>query len=208
MGLTRRATSQCIYTLRMYIPRAPTRVSDFGSGPDPKEVQRAKELCEDLLSNVREQHQRHRDNPPQRAYGGQGGNQGYSSSYGSGYGSTYGGYGGYGAGYGGQASPSAAVQSPSAAPGTGAPGAGGGATDYSAQWAQYFAQNPQAAQYYYQQAQQQPPQPIHTPSNDPPPPPPSASPPGTGGYNAVSIKNGKTLGDTDSRPQVPPPPGM
>ncbi|KAF4265948.1 hypothetical protein CNMCM8714_005882 [Aspergillus fumigatus] len=42
------------------------------AGPDPNDVQAAKELCEDLLANVREQYQRFKDNPPQHSYGGYG----------------------------------------------------------------------------------------------------------------------------------------
>src|SRR5271163_4192274 len=34
------------------------------AGPDPKEVQKAKELCEDLLGNVRQQYERFKANPP------------------------------------------------------------------------------------------------------------------------------------------------
>lgn len=145
-------------------------------------VQKAKELCEDLLANVRQQWQRHKDNP--RTYGGYGdrqGSQGYGG-YGQGYGSGYGGYGGYGSGYGQGSSNS--VQSPTTAPGT-SNGSGSPASqqDYAAQWAQYFQQNPQYAAYYYAQQQQQAAAPPGGP-NDPPPPPPSGSPAG-GGYNAV-----------------------
>ena len=60
------------------------------SGPDANDVKRAKELCEDLLGNVRQQYQRHKENPPQRAYGGGGGYGQQRSSYESGYGAGYG----------------------------------------------------------------------------------------------------------------------
>ncbi|KAI5277180.1 hypothetical protein KEM52_004990, partial [Ascosphaera acerosa] len=61
------------------------------AGPDPKDVQAAKELCEDLLANVKEQYERFRDNPPPpRGYGHHGGPPG-------GYGA--GGYGGHRDGY-------------------------------------------------------------------------------------------------------------
>ncbi|MCJ1299083.1 hypothetical protein MMC08_001874 [Hypocenomyce scalaris] len=176
------------------------------AGPDPREVQHAKELCEDLLVNVKEQYQRFKENPPQqsRAYG--------SGSYQQNDRQGYGGYsGGYGGGYGGHQSPapaSAMSLTAQAPPGTpGAPGAGS-PTDYSAQYAQYYGgQDPYAAyggyqnyvayyQYYQQQAAQQqqaaPGAPPGPPSDPPPPPPPSGSPPAANGaYNAV-----------------PPPPGM
>ncbi|MCJ1355595.1 MAG: hypothetical protein MMC33_005587 [Icmadophila ericetorum] len=177
------------------------------AGPDPREVQRAKELCEDLLNNVKEQYERFKENPPpQRGYG--------SGSYGSGERQgSYGGYGGYGTGYGGAASSAQSPTTPQAPPGTpGAPGAAS-PTDYSAQYAQYYAggQDPYAAyggyqnyvayyQYYQQQAVQQqqttapPGAPPGPPSEPPPPPPPSGSPPtANGGYNAVSLSNGDAL---------------
>ncbi|KAI9797788.1 MAG: hypothetical protein M1833_005291 [Piccolia ochrophora] len=183
------------------------------AGPDPKEVQHAKELCEDLLGNVKQQYEQFKERPPQQNYGGYGGYQ-------------QGGHdrGGYGGGYGGYqqsnspAPPGSAMspmsQGPPGTPAAAAPGAAG-ATDYSAQWAQYYGASgadPYAAyggyenyvkyyQYYYgQQAGQQQPQqpaapgaaPPPPPSEAPPPPPPSGSPPGaSGGFNAV-----------------PPPPGM
>ena len=175
------------------------------SGPDPREVQRAKELCEDLLNNVKEQYERFKENPPpQRGYG--------SGSYGSGERQgSYGGYGGYGTGYGGAASSVQSPTTPQAPPGTpGAPGAAS-PTDYSAQYAQYYGgQDPYAQyggyqayvayyQYYQQQAAQQqqaaapPGAPPGPPSDPPPPPPPSGSPAANGGYNAVSISDGDAL---------------
>ncbi len=118
------------------------------SGPDPNEVQKAKELCEDLLKNVREQYEEFKNRPPpQRGYGGP------STGYGGerGYGdrapdrsSSYGGYGGYGN------SPApitpGSILSPTtpAAPGASSPGAG---ADYAAQYAQYYAANGQADPY-------------------------------------------------------------
>ncbi|KAI9710203.1 MAG: hypothetical protein M1812_007475 [Candelaria pacifica] len=174
------------------------------AGPDPNEVQNAKELCVDLLSNVKEQYETFKANPPAQ-----------HNSYG-GYGNSSGGhqqrmpdrqqsYGGYSSSYGGQQSP--AAQTAASPANQGPPGAGS-PTDYSAQYAQYYGagQDPYAAyggyqnyvayyNYYQQQsAQQQTPQPP--PSSEappPPPPPPSGSPPGSNGgmYSAV-----------------PPPPGM
>lgn len=188
------------------------------SGPDPREVQRAKELCEDLLSNVREQYERFKEQPPPpQNFGGYGNHHNYQRMGGDrgGYSNPYSGYGG------GQQSNSPAPATPSAMsptsqqapPGTSGPP---GATDYAAQYAQYYGgQDPYAAyggyqsylayyQYYQQAAQQQqqqqspppapanpPPPPNDAPPPPPPPPPPSGSPPsgGTNGgsFNAVSF---------------------
>ncbi|PSS27184.1 hypothetical protein M430DRAFT_32026 [Amorphotheca resinae ATCC 22711] len=181
------------------------------AGPDPNEVQKAKELCLDLLKNVREQYEEFKNRPPpQRGYGAQ------STGYGGerGYGdrapdrSTPYGYGGY------SNSPApntpGSVMSPTTAPGAGSPTS---ASDYAAQYAQYYGAaggaDPYAAyggyaayvQYYQQYmaaaaAQQQSPPPgapgsaPPPPPSENPPPPPSGSPPGTG-YN-----------------NVPPPPGV
>lgn len=181
------------------------------AGPDPNEVQKAKELCEDLLKNVREQYEEFKARPPQRAFGapstGYGGERGYgdrapdrSGSYG----------GGYGGGYNSPAT-AGGVMSPttSGPPGAGSPTAG---ADYAAQYAQYYTAqaggtDPYAAyggyaayMQYYQQymaaaAQQQQSPPPGAPSSAPPPPPAEAPPPppsgSAPGYNAV-----------------PPPPGM
>lgn len=168
------------------------------AGPDPKEVQHARELCEDLLANVKEQYDRFKENPPQRSYGNYNQDprqQSYTTQH------PYGTYGG------GQQSPSAATPGP---PGASSPG-----TDYTAQYAQYYASQPggdpyaayggyanYVAYYQYYQAQQQQQQqqssapgaaPPGPPGEEPPPPPPppSGSPPAAGGYN-----------------NVPPPPGM
>ncbi|KAJ5172438.1 hypothetical protein N7492_005031 [Penicillium capsulatum] len=173
------------------------------AGPDANDVQVAKELCEDLLANVREQHQHFKENPPQHSYGG----------YGQRGGDRHHGGGGGGGGYGGYNSRS--QQSPSSASPAGADSSAAMA-DYSAQYAQYYgSSDPYAAyggyqnyvaycQYYQaaaaQQQQQQsaegsaPPPPP--PSNEAPPPPPPGSgspppPPGGGSYSAV-----------------PPPPGL
>ncbi|KAL5362302.1 hypothetical protein BJX96DRAFT_99916 [Aspergillus floccosus] len=169
------------------------------AGPNPDDVKMAKELCEDLLANVREQYQRFKENPPQHSYGGYG-QRGDRYNYG----------GGYGGGYGNnqhQNSPSA-----SASPGAQATPGSGTPADYSAQYAQYYGSDPYAAyggyqnyvayyQYYQQAAQQQqsqsqspaPPPPPPTSEAPPPPPPGSGSPPppGGGSYGAV-----------------PPPPGL
>ncbi|KAL1960221.1 hypothetical protein VTO42DRAFT_8764 [Malbranchea cinnamomea] len=191
------------------------------TGPDPKDVQAAKELCEDLLANVKEQYERFKEQPPpQRGYGGYGRDR---QHYGLGYG------GGGSGGYGNHSSPhTPSTMSPSVqgAPGTASAPGTGTPVDYSAQYAQYYGgADPYAAyggyqnylayyQYYQQQAaaqqqqqQQQPqqgttaasaspPPPPPTSEAPPPPPPPSSGtppppPPPSSGYNAV-----------------PPPPGL
>ncbi|KAL8953220.1 MAG: hypothetical protein Q9222_000919 [Ikaeria aurantiellina] len=171
------------------------------AGPDPKEVQRARELCEDLLGNVKEQYERFKENPPQQNRGYGYDNRQQQQQQG-GY-STQNPYGTYGAAQ----SPATSTPGP---PGASSP------TDYTAQYAAYYASQPGGDPYaayggyanyvamyaqYYQQAQQQqqgapgasgtaPPAPPGE-EPPPPPPPPSGSPPANGGYNSV-----------------PPPPGM
>jgi len=185
-----KATSPCTSTWRKPLQPLRNRLCSPAnhsiSGPDPKEVERAKELCIDLLTNVREQYERFKENPPQRSYGG--------NSYGGDRSNAYGGYGAYG-----QQSP-ATPAAPTPAP----PGVSGASspTDYSAQYAQYYGgQDPYAAyggyqnymayyQYYQQQATQQQAAPGAPPpgpptEEPPPPPPPSGSPPANGGYNSV-----------------------
>ncbi|EPS28699.1 hypothetical protein POX_f07777 [Penicillium oxalicum] len=183
------------------------------AGPDPNDVQAAKELCEDLLANVREQYQNFKDNPPQHSYGGYGRGGGGDRYHGGDRGG-----GGYRDRYNDRhqhhqhQSPA-----PSASPVDPAASAAGGA-DYSA-YAQYYGsadpyaayggyQNYVAYYQYYQQAaaaqqqqqqatdDQSPPPPPPPPSNEAPPPPPPGSeapppPPGASGYSAV-----------------PPPPGL
>ena len=188
------------------------------AGPDPKEVQKAKELCEDLLGNVREQYERFKANPPPQrmesytdgyganansssygardyhgsrdSYGGGRGRDSYSSQSRDNYGSTY--------------SPAASTPAP--------PGTSASPSDYAAQYAQYYAggADPYAAYggyqnyvaYYQYYAQQQAQQQVQAPPGTPggaesaPPPPPTAGsppppPPGGSGYGAV-----------------PPPPGL
>jgi hypothetical protein len=122
------------------------------SGPDPKEVQHAKELCLDLLANVREQYEEFKSKPPpQRGYGerapstGYGGQGGYGDRQTSERSNSYGGYAGA---YGNSPAPhtsSGGAISPSSvgAPGAGTPTTGG---DYAAQYAQYYGgQDPYAA---------------------------------------------------------------
>ncbi|PQE17208.1 hypothetical protein CJF31_00005592 [Rutstroemia sp. NJR-2017a BVV2] len=192
------------------------------AGPDPNEVQKAKELCEDLLKNVREQYEEFKARPPpQRGFGGAstgyGGERGYgdrapdrSNSYG----------GGYGGGYGGSPAPNTpggATMSPAtpAPPGAGSPTSG---ADYASQYAQYYGgADPYAAyggyaayvQYYQQymaamaaQQQQAPP----APGSAPPPPPSEAPPPPPGG-SAPPPPAGAPPGSNGYN-SVPPPPGM
>ncbi|KAL1887343.1 hypothetical protein Sste5346_010282 [Sporothrix stenoceras] len=69
------------------------------TGPDPEMVEKAKELCEDLLENVKDQYESFKSRP-QRSYGGQGG-YGDRHSNGNHYG-NYQGYSGGRGGYGGR----------------------------------------------------------------------------------------------------------
>ncbi|CAG7991322.1 unnamed protein product [Penicillium salamii] len=167
------------------------------AGPDANDVQQAKELCEDLLNNVKEQYQKFKENPPHHHYGGYG-------NRGGDRGDRY-----QGSGYGGynnrqqQHQNNASSASPS---GQASPGAAGAqaANDYSAQYAQYYGTaDPYAAyggyqnyvayyQYYYAAQQQQQAEGTAAPaapvSEAAPPPPGSGSPPpppGGGSYGAV-----------------------
>lgn len=177
------------------------------AGPRPEGVQRAKELCDELLQKVRVDYQSFKENAAQGRFGGGGdrysnGRPGYgerdrSQSYG---------HGGYGGQHDHQQSPGGAAD------------ANNSAADYNAQWAAWYAQQQQQQQpgqdpyaayggyegyvawynYYAQQGQagtQQspppgtaaapppPPSDPAPPGAAPPPPPPSGSPPGT--YSAV-----------------------
>ncbi|KKY37278.1 putative kh domain-containing protein [Diaporthe ampelina] len=191
------------------------------AGPDPKMVQQAKELCEDLLSNVKEQYEEFKSRPPRQSYGGGGhfGGDRYNGGDRHGGGDRYGGGGGdrYGGdrhgdrygdrhgsrdhGYNNNYNNSPRAQASSASP---VPGANStpSAADYTAQYAQYYAQNPGADPYaayggyaayvqYYQQymaaAQAQQQQQGVAPGA----PGAAGSPPGVSGYNAI-----------------PPPPGL
>lgn len=179
------------------------------AGPDPAEVQRAKDLCEDLLKNVRDQYEEFKNRPQQqRPFGGTtgyGGERGYgdrapdrsslySGSYTSGYGNSTAGL-----------VPGGAINSgASAAPGAASPSA---TADYAAQYAQYYGAgaDPYAAyggyagyvQYYQQymaavaaQQQSSPPggtssAPPPPPTEEPPPPPPSSTQ-GVGNHSALN----------------------
>lgn len=180
-------------------------------------MQKAKELCEDLLANVRQQYEQFKERgPSRRGYGGDGDrysgggrNGGRSDSYGGGYGgnSSYGGGSSYGnqqsPGYGSAMSPTS--QTTPATPAT-------AASDPYAAYAQYYAAggDPYAAyggyqnyvNMYYQYAQQQQQQQGAPPGSEAPPPPPGSAPPPPpgdappppppsgsppGGYSAVCI---------------------
>ncbi|CDM27867.1 hypothetical protein CBS147339_4425 [Penicillium roqueforti] len=183
------------------------------AGPDANDVQQAKELCEDLLTNVKEQYQRFKENPPQHNYGGyRGGDRGDRGDRYQG-----GGGGGYGGGYNNRQqhnNPSASPAGQAAAAASPSAAATPTAADYSAQYAQYYGTTDPYAPYggyqnyvaycqYYQQmaaAQQQQQAdgsaPPTAPASETPAPPPGSGspppPPGAGGsYSAV-----------------PPPPGL
>ncbi|KAI1354446.1 hypothetical protein F5Y01DRAFT_302736 [Xylaria sp. FL0043] len=169
------------------------------AGPDPKMVDKAKELCEDLVGKVKEEYEEFKTRPPRQHYGGHGGGGG---GYGDRYGDRYGGgdryersgnrsgsYGGHG-GYNNSPAPPGNVASPVPGGASNSPGAN---NDYAAQYAQYYGgQDPYAAyggyaayMQYYQQyyaaaqaAQQGSPAPgAGALASPPPPPPPTEAPP-------------------------------
>lgn len=175
------------------------------TGPDAREVQNAKGLCEDLLTAVKQQYEEHKSQPQPARFPGYGGNnshvyvpsmpnnQGQSQSHTQGHGHGHGHGQGHGQSHGQSASPPPAQQSaqPVAQGVSGAaavaPGAnpyaayyGGGADPYGA-----FGGYPAYMQYYqayYGQQQQQAPgaspyQTMTSVSSPPPPPPPSSNPP-------------------------------
>ncbi|QSZ31595.1 hypothetical protein DSL72_001162 [Monilinia vaccinii-corymbosi] len=182
------------------------------AGPDPNEVQKAKELCEDLLKNVREQYEEFKARPPHRGFGTQNTGYGGERGYGDRAPDRSKSYGGY--------NNNEYTKSP--APNT--PNAGSPSTpaDYAGAYAQHFptgAADPYAAyggyeayaQYYqqymaamaqYQQQQQ------GAPGSGPPPPPSEAPPPPPGG-SAPPPPSGAPPGiGSNSYSAVPPPPGM
>ena len=141
------------------------------SGPNLEDVQRGKELCEDLLTNVRERYQEHKARGPTRGpYGSRGGPQHGQDRH---------------DGYDSQQRDSQSYDSYARNPMSPGSGADHGQAQYDqqhqpqtqdsyaqmAQWAEYYAQNPEAdpykdyggfsaymqnyyAQYYQQQGQQ------------------------------------------------------
>lgn len=193
------------------------------AGPDPKMVQKARELCEDLLENVKQQYEKFKSEPPRppRNYGSSGG-YGERSHHNTG---SYQGYGGGSNKY--NNSPATGVTtsaSPPPAAGTNA----GAVADYAAQYAQYYGAgaDPYAAyggyaayvqlcqQWYAAQAGQQgstaPPGP---PSGSPPPPPPPSEaappppPPPSGAAPPPPPPSGPPPG-VGGYSAVPPPPGL
>ncbi|KAI0443173.1 hypothetical protein F4803DRAFT_561829 [Xylaria telfairii] len=177
------------------------------AGPDPNMVEKAKELCEDLVGKVKEEYEEFKTRPPRQHYGGHGGGGGGGGGGGYGgdryggdryngdrYGDRYdrgggrsgsGSYGGHG-GYNNSPAPAGNVASP--IPGAGSPP--GATNDYAAQYAQYYGgQDPYAAyggyaaymqyyQQYYAAAQAaQQGSPAPGASGSPPPPPPTEAPP-------------------------------
>ncbi|KAI0181943.1 hypothetical protein GGR52DRAFT_568151 [Hypoxylon sp. FL1284] len=208
------------------------------AGPDAKMVEKAKDLCEDLIANVKEAYEEFKSRPPRQHYnnheGGGYGNRSYGDrSYGGDrynnrHGSEGGSYGGYGGGYNNSPAPGGNSASP-APPAQGSPP--GASNDYAAQAAQYAqyygGQDPYAAyggyqgyvQYYQQyyaaaQAAQQgtATPPVPGASTSPPPPPPSeAPPPPPPGGSAPPPPPPPPSGSppgAGSYGAVPPPPGL
>ncbi|KAL2257637.1 hypothetical protein VTK26DRAFT_9369 [Humicola hyalothermophila] len=113
------------------------------AGPDPKMVEKAKELCEDLLANVREQYEEFKSRP-HRGYGGGYGGRGGGDSY-HGYNrdshhhnSSHSYSNSPAPGAGASASPPSSSNTPASA------------ADYAAQYAQYYGTDPYAAYGGYQ----------------------------------------------------------
>ncbi|KAK3493141.1 hypothetical protein B0T13DRAFT_402990 [Neurospora crassa] len=134
------------------------------AGPDPKMVEKAKELCEDLMENVKQQYEEFKSH---HHHGGHHDNSHHSS------------YTNSPAPGGG---PSVAPPTPTA------PAAA--TTDYAAQYAQYYggaaATDPYAAAGAADPYAAYAPPPPPPPSSAAPPPPPPGAPPGmSGGYSAV-----------------------
>jgi KH domain len=206
------------------------------AGPDPKEVQKAKELCEDLLGNVREQYERFKANPPPQrmeSYTDGYGANANNNPYGGGGRNYHGGRDSYGGGrdresyssqsrdhYGQPYSPAASTPAP--------PGTGHSLSDYAAQYAQYYgagagagagaatgaATDPYAAYggyqnyvaYYQYYAQQQ----AQQQGQAPPPPPGSenpAAPPPPPPPAGVGSPPPPPPGGSGYN-AVPPPPGL
>ncbi|KAI0874963.1 hypothetical protein GGS24DRAFT_457481 [Hypoxylon argillaceum] len=199
------------------------------AGPDIKMVEKAKELCEDLVGKVKEEYEEFKTRPPRQHYGGHGGNGGgYGDRYGDRHNDRYGDryersgnrsgqYGGHG-GYNNSPAPTGNAASP--VPG-GAGSPPGANNDYSAQYAQYYGtQDPYAAyggyagymQYYQQyyaaaQAAQQG-SPAPGASASPPPPPPTEAPPPPPPGGAAPPPPPPPSGSPPAYGAVPPPPGL
>ncbi|KAF5622568.1 MSL5-like protein [Fusarium sp. NRRL 52700] len=200
------------------------------TGPDPNMVAKAKELCEDLIANVKEQYEEFKSRPPRYGgdryggdrYGGDRYNGGgdRNHSHGGSHGASHGSYGG--SGYGGYGSNQGGASNSPATAGVNSPT---NAADYAAQYAQYYGgADPYAAyggyanyvamyqQYYGAQAQAQAPgAPGATPgqSVSPPPPPPSEAappPPPPSSAPPPPPPSGSPPGTGGSYGSVPPPP--
>ncbi|KAF5137504.1 putative protein C30D11.14c [Metarhizium anisopliae] len=190
-----------------YLEGATNRESDEDmylhvAGPDAGMVEKAKELCEDLVANVKEQYDEFKSRPPRyNDRGGQHGGDRYRGGNDRHHDRGNQSYGGYGQDRYGQ-DQNASTNSP--AHGANSPATN--AADYAAQYAQYYGgADPYAAyggyanyvalyqQYYGAQATQaqaagapgqavastsaSPPPPPPSEAAPPPPPPPSAAPP-------------------------------
>ncbi|KAG5927732.1 hypothetical protein E4U42_001890 [Claviceps africana] len=177
------------------------------AGPDPAMVEKAKELCLDLMVNVKEQYDEFKARPPRFSdRGGYHGGDRYRGSHDRHHDRghhhhNHSSYGGYGSEH-----RAAAATTTANSPAQGADGAGHNLADYQAAYAQYYGgSDPYAAyggyasyvamyQQYYAQAQGQagtgvpgqaaaptsaspPPPPPSEAAPPPPPPPPSAAPP-------------------------------
>ncbi|KID91530.1 KH domain protein [Metarhizium guizhouense ARSEF 977] len=212
-----------------YLEGATNRESDEDmylhvAGPDAGMVEKAKELCEDLVANVKEQYDEFKSRPPRyNDRGGQHGGDRYRGGNDRHHDRGNQSYGGYGQDRYGQ-DQNASTNSP--AHGANSPATN--AADYAAQYAQYYGgADPYAAyggyanyvalyqQYYGAQATQaqaasapgqavastsaSPPPPPPSEAAPPPPPPPSAAPP-------PPPPSGSPPGGSYSA--VPPPPGL
>ncbi|KAJ5231625.1 uncharacterized protein N7469_006213 [Penicillium citrinum] len=206
------------------------------AGPNPNDVQEAKSLCEDLLANVREEYQRHKDNPPpprhnygERGYGRGGGDRYHGDRYqsdryqgGGGGGGGGGRYGGYDNRHQHSNSPAAsgATDSPAGQNAAGSSAASNGMADYNAQYAQYaqyYGADPYAAyggyqnyvayyQYYQAAAAQQQQQQQQASESAAPPPPPASEAPPPPPPGSGSPP--PPPGGGSSYSAIPPPPGL
>ncbi|GAP83721.2 putative kh domain-containing protein [Rosellinia necatrix] len=195
------------------------------AGPDPKMVEKAKDLCDDLVGKVKEEYEDFKTRPPRQHYGGHGAGGGYGDRHGDRYNDRYdrsgnrsGSYGGGHGGYNNPPAPAANVASPIPGSASSAPGAN---SDYAAQYAQYYGgQDPYAAyggyaaymQYYqqYYAAAQAAQQGSAAPgaSTSPPPPPPTEAPPPPPPGGAAPPPPPPPSGSPPAYGAVPPPPGL
>lgn len=154
MQLAVKATSRCTCTLRKWTISFPPDGSHaklaIGSGPEMHMVEKAKELCEDLIANVKEQFEAFKNRPPRTYNGGGGyGDRGYSDRGHGNNSSSYHGYEnnrrhdnhhhGNNSSYSNSPAPPPPAVSSASPPETTAT-SGATATDYTAaQYAQYAA---------------------------------------------------------------------